>query len=110
MPSNPEIFYIPLTANSSFFHLSGFLSWNCGDILKDIDLSTKTITIPLVDIVGVKTLRPLTDYYFSNIGVGCGTEPMQTAGGYFYVDLYDVAGCDSLTTTTSTITAFVNYS
>ena len=110
LPSNPEIFYIPLTANSSFFHLSGFLSWNCGDILKDIDLSTKTITIPLVDIVGVRTLRPLADYYFSNIGVGCGTEPMQTAGGYFYVDLYDVAGCDSLTTTTSTITAFVNYS
>ena len=29
--------------------------------------------------------------------------------GYFYVDLYDVSGCDSITTQTSTITAFVNY-
>mgnify|MGYP003113883608 CR=1 FL=1 len=108
LPNNPDLFYIPLTANSSFVHLSGFLTWNCGDIIKDIDLTTKTITIPLIDITGTKT--SLTDYYFTNVGVGVGTSMTGLAsGGYFYLDLFDVTGCDSLTTTTSTITAFVNY-
>jgi len=108
LPNNPDLFYILLTANSSFVHLSGFLTWNCGDIIKDIDLTTKTITIPLIDITGTKT--SLTDYYFTNVGVGVGTSMTGLAsGGYFYLDLYDVTGCDSITTTTSTITAFVNY-
>jgi hypothetical protein len=108
LPNNPELFYVPLTANSSFIHLSGFLTWNCGDIIKDIDLTTKTITIPLIDITGTKTT--LTDYYFTNVNTGVGTSMTGLAsGGYFYLDLYDVTGCDSLTTTTSTITAFVNY-
>jgi hypothetical protein len=107
-PNNPALFYIPLTANSSFAHLSGYLHWNCGDLLKDVDLSTKTITIPLIDIVGTRV--SLGDYYFTNVNTGCGTSIHgMTSGGYFYVDLYDINGCDSLTTTTSTITAFVNY-
>ena len=110
LPNNPTLFYIPLTANSGFAHLSGFLTWNCNDLLKDIDLSTKTITIPLLDITGTKTNFTLSNYYFTNVNVGIGTSMTGLAsGGYFYVDLYDVAGCDSLTTTTSTITAFVNY-
>ena len=108
LPNNPSLFYIPLTANSGFMHLSGFLTWNCGDLLKDIDLSTKTITIPLIDIVGTRV--SLGDYYFTNVNTGVGTSVMGLAsGGYFYVDLYNVSGCDSITTTTSTITAFVNY-
>ena len=37
LPNNPTLFYIPLTANSGFTHLSGFLTWNCNDLLKDID-------------------------------------------------------------------------
>jgi len=102
------LFYIPLTANSGFAHLSGFLTWNCGDFIKDIDLSTKTITIPLTDIVGTRV--SLGDYYFTNVNTGVGTSVMGIAsGGYFYVDLYDVAGCDNISTTHSTITAFVNY-
>lgn len=108
LPNNPSLFYIPLTANSGFMHLSGFLTWNCGDLLKDVDLSTKTITIPLVDIVGTRV--SLGDYYFTNVNTGVGTSVMGLAsGGYFYVDLYDISGCDSITTQTSTITAFVNY-
>ena len=108
LPNNPELFYVPLTANSSFIHLSGFLTWNCSDIMKDIDLTTKTITIPLIDITGTKT--ELTDYYFTNVNTGIGTSMTGFAsGGYFYLDLYDVTGCDTITTTTSTITAFVNY-
>ena len=110
LPNNPSLFYIPLTAGSGFAHLSGFLSWNCNDLLKDLDLSTKTITIPLIDITGTKTNFTLSNYYFTNVNVGVGTSVTGFAsGGYFYVDLYDVNGCDSLTTTTSTITAFVNY-
>lgn len=108
LPNNPSLFYIPLTANSGFMHLSGALTWNCGDFLKDIDLSTKTITIPLIDIVGTRI--SLGDYYFTNVNTGVGTSMTGLAsGGYFYVDLYDINGCDSLTTTTSTITAYVNY-
>jgi len=108
LPNNPALFYIPLTANSGFTHLSGFLTWNCGDFIKDIDLSTKTITIPLIDIVGTRV--SLGDYYFTNVNTGVGTSMTGLAsGGYFYVDLYDVSGCDSITTQTSTITAFVNY-
>ena len=108
LPNNPSLFYIPLTANSSFAHLSGYLSWNCGDLLKDIDLSTKTITIPLIDITGTRT--NLTDYYFTNVNVGLGTSLHGFAsGGYFLLDLYDSSSCDTITTTTSTITAFVNY-
>ena len=111
LPSNPSIFYIPLTANSSFLHLSGFLSWNCNDILNDVDLSTKTITIPLVDIVGTRTnLQDSNYYYFTNVNVGVGAAVTGAiSGGYFLVDLYDVDSCDTVTTTTSTITAFVNY-
>ena len=110
LPNNPTLFYIPLTANSGFVHLSGFLTWNCNDLLKDIDLSTKTITIPLIDIIGTKTTFNLSNYYFTNVNVGVGTSTTGlVSGGYFYVDLYDVTGCDSITTTTSTITAFVNY-
>lgn len=107
LPNN-TLFYIPLTANSGFAHLSGYLTWNCGDFIKDIDISTKTITIPLIDIVGTRV--SLGDYYFTNVNTGFGTSIHgNVGGGYFYVDLYDVSGCDSLTTTTSTITAFVNY-
>ena len=110
LPNNPTLFYIPLTANSGFVHLSGFLTWNCNDLLKDIDLSTKTITVPLLDITGTKTTFNLSNYYFTNVNVGVGTSMTGlTSGGYFYVDLYDVTGCDTLSTTTSTITAFVNY-
>tara|TARA_R110000824_G_scaffold5697_2_gene26310 strand:+ start:550 stop:1635 length:1086 start_codon:yes stop_codon:yes gene_type:complete len=110
LPNNPTLFYIPLTANSGFVHLSGFLTWNCNDLLKDIDLSTKTITVPLLDITGTKTTFNLSNYYFTNVNVGVGTSMTGlVSGGYFYVDLYDITGCDSLTTTTSTITAFVNY-
>ena len=110
LPNNPTLFYVPLTANSGFVHLSGFLTWNCNDLLKDIDLSTKTITIPLIDITGTKTTFNLSNYYFTNCSCGVGTSVTGlVSGGYFYVDLYDVTGCDSITTTTSTITAFVNY-
>ena len=108
LPSNPDVFYVPLTANSSFMHLSGIMTWNCSDLLKDIDLSTKTITIPLIDIVGTRV--SLGDYYFTNVNTGFGTSIASLAsGGYFYVDLYDVSSCDNVTTTTSTITAYVNY-
>ena len=107
LPSNPELFYIPLAPTSAFFHMSGALTWTCGDLLKDLDLSTKTITIPLVDIKGTRT--NLTDYYFTHFVPGVGTSTQTLSAGNFYVDLYDVSSFDTVTTTTSTITAFVNY-
>jgi len=97
--------YIPLTANASFVHLSGYLNWNCGDLLKDITLAQKAITIPLLDIVG--TRATLADYYFTNVGVGVSVSPV--SGGYFMVDLFEPASCNTITTLISTITAFVDY-
>ena len=88
LPSNPLLFYIPLTANSGFIHLSGYLNWNCGDLLKDVNLSDKYISIPLTDITGVKT--DLVDYYFTNVNTGAGTSATGlVSGGYFLVDIYD---------------------
>ena len=108
LPGSTSTFYIPLTANSGFLHLSGFLNWNCGDLQKDTSLSTQTLTIPLMDIKGTRI--NLADYYFSNVNSGVGTSATGlVSGGYFYVDIFDITSCDSVTTTTSTITAFVNY-
>jgi len=107
------LFYVPLTANTGFVHLSGFLNWNCNDLLKDIQLKTQTINIPLVDIKGTRTsLADYTiQYYFQAGGaVGIGaSESTPLSSGYFYVDLFDVNACDTITTRTNTITAFVNY-
>jgi len=100
-----DTLYVPLTANSSFIHTSGYLNWNCGDLLKDVDLSKKIITIPLIDIIG--TRDALSDYFFTNVGVGVSVSPI--SGGYFMVDIYEPQSCNTLTTLISTITAFVDY-
>jgi len=100
--------YVPLTAGSGFLHLSGFLNWNCDDLIKDVDLSTQTITLPLIDIKGTRT--NLADYYFTNYNSGIGASTQQpVSAGYFYVDIWNVDSCDTVTTQTSTITTFVNY-
>ena len=71
-------------------------------------IEDEIINISDIDIVGTRV--SLGDYYFTNVNTGCGTSITGLAsGGYFYVDLYDINGCDTLTTQTSTITAFVNY-
>jgi len=104
-----SITYVPLTANSSFVYLSGYLNWNCGDLLKDITLSQKTISIPLLDITGTRTSLADSQYfYYTNVGSGVSNSRLPL-GGYFMVDLYDSQGCDTLTTGISTITAFVDY-
>ena len=103
--SNMSTLYVPLTANSSFMHLSGYLNWNCGDLFKDVNLSKKTITVPLIDIAG--TRDTLADYFFTNVGLGVSVSPV--SGGYFMVDLFEPQTCNTLTTLISTITAFVDY-
>ena len=108
-----SLLYVPLTANTGFVHLSGFVNWNCNDLIKDVSLQKQTINIPLVDIKGTRTnLADYTiQYYFQAGGaVGIGaSESTPISSGYFYVDLFDVNACDSVTTRTNTITAFVNY-
>jgi len=108
IPGDPTSVYAPLTANSGFIHLSGYLNWNCGDIIKDINLANKIVNIPLIDIVGTRT--NLIDYYFTNVNTGVGTSTSGlVSGGYFMVDLYDTNSCNTITSVISTITAFVNY-
>jgi len=118
IPGDNNALYVPLTANSSFMHLSGYLNWNCGDLLKDVtivdgipisNLNQKTISIPLLDITGTRSSLADSQYfYYTNVGSGVSVSPIPD-GGYFMVDLYDLQGCDTLTTGISTITAFVDY-
>jgi len=109
-PANPdEALYVPLTANSSFVHLTGYLNWNAGDLLKDTDLAKKIISIPLLDITGTRTsLADSQYYYFTNVGTGVSVSQLPI-GGYFMVDVYDPQSCNTITTGISTITAFVDY-
>ena len=110
LPGTVNTSYIPLSANSAYFQLSGYLNWNCGDLLKDYYLKNKVISIPLADITGTRDTLHDYHYYFTNVNVGAGaTATSQVSGGYFMVDLYDITACDTITTTVSTLTAFVNY-
>jgi len=110
--------YVPLTANSAFMHLTGYLNWNCGDLNKDItiedgipisNLAEKTVSIPLLDITGTRSSLADSQYFYhTNVGSGVSVSQIPL-GGYFMVDIYDPQGCDTLTTGISTITAFVDY-
>jgi len=112
MPGNDSITdtqYVPLTANSAFMHLTGYLNWNAGDLLKDVELAQKTISIPLIDITGTRTsLADSSYFYYTNVGTGVSVSQIPL-GGYFMVDLYEPKSCNTLTTGISTITAFVDY-
>ena len=101
--------YVPLTANSAFMHLTGYVNWNPGDLLKDKDLHEKIISIPLLDITGTRaSLADSQYYYFTNVGTGVSVSQLPI-GGYFMVDVYDPQSCNTITTGVSTITAFVDY-
>jgi len=112
MPGNDSITdtqYVPLTANSAFMHLTGYVNWNPGDLLKDKDLHEKIISIPLLDITGTRaSLADSQYYYFTNVGTGVSVSQLPI-GGYFMVDVYDPQSCNTITTGVSTITAFVDY-
>ena len=109
-PGNPsDTLYVPLTANSAFVHLTGYLNWNAGDFIKDTDLSKKIISIPLLDITGTRSSLADSQYfYFTNVGTGVSVSQLPI-GGYFMVDVYDPQSCNTMTTGISTITAFVDY-
>jgi len=101
--------YVPLTANSAFMHLTGYLNWNAGDLIKDVELAQKTISIPLIDITGTRaSLADSSYFYYTNVGSGVSVSQIPL-GGYFMVDLYEPKSCNTLTTGISTITAFVDY-
>ena len=77
---------------------------------RNMYLKNKVISIPLADITGTRDTLHDYNYYFTNVNVGAGaTATSQVSGGYFMVDLYDITACDTITTTVSTLTAFVNY-
>jgi len=111
IPGDSDSLFIPLSANSGYFQLSGYLNWNCGDLLKDYYLSKQVISIPLMDITGTRATLHDYNYYFTNVNVGLGASSTHgvLSGGYFMVDLYDVVGCDNVSTKISTLTAYVNY-
>tara|TARA_E500000318_G_C3567534_1_gene216336 strand:+ start:4225 stop:5247 length:1023 start_codon:yes stop_codon:yes gene_type:complete len=93
----------PAIMNSQFMHVTGFLQWHSND-----DSSIKDINIPIIDIYGSNLENPYS-VYLNNVCTGVGTSLMPVSGGYFFVDLYGLAGCETVNIGTSTLTAYISY-
>lgn len=96
-------FFNPALPNSQFIHVTGFLNFHPLE-----DTRVKDINVPLVDIEG-SNLKPGVTYKIENVSTGIGTSLSPLTGGYFFVDLYDVDGCETVTLGTSTLTAYITY-
>ena len=95
--------FVPAQPNTHFGHVSGSLDFESNDPQR-----VKTINVPVVDSYGVD-LANLTSVYVGNVTAGVGTSIMPVSGSYFYLDLFSVSGCETVTTTTSTVTAYIAY-
>ena len=93
----------PAAPNSQFIHVTGFLNFHPmeGTRVKDIN-------VPLIDIHGAN-LKPGVSYKLENVSTGVGTSLSTLNRGYFFVDLFDVDGCETVTLGTSTLTAYITY-
>ena len=95
--------FIPALPNTQFIHVTGYLNWYPDEVT-----TVKNISIPLIDVYG-SDLTPGQDIYFENVCTGIGTCLMPVSAGYFYVDLYDLEGCETVNIATSTLTAYITY-
>lgn len=93
----------PALPNSQFIHVTGFLNFHPLE-----ETRVKDINIPLVDILGA-SLKPGIEFKIENVSTGVGTSLQPLSGGYFFVDLFDVDGCETVTVGTSTLTAYITY-
>lgn len=96
-------YFNPAIPNSQFIHVSGFLDFYPTDVTR-----VKNINVPLLDIKG-SNLKPNVVYQLENVATGIGTSLTPLSGGYFFIDLYDIDGCETVTLGTSTLTAYITY-
>jgi len=92
--------YVPAIPNTTFFHTSGQLIWHANELDQ-----VKSFNIPLVDTLGAFT-SSYNDAYFKNYFTSA-LQPI--SANYFFVDLYDLSGCDVELCECSTLTAYINY-
>ena len=95
--------YMPAVPNTQFIHVSGHL-----DFLANDPEVIKNINVPVIDAYGVDLSRE-TSVYLGNVTTGVGTSMLPVSGGYFFVDIYDLSGCETVSLATSTLTAFITY-
>ena len=96
-------YFNPALPNSQFIHVTGFLDFNPNQ-----DTRVKDICIPLVDVKG-SNLKPGVTHKLEDVSTGVGTGLSALSGGYFFIDLYDIDGCETVTLGTSTLTAYITY-
>lgn len=95
--------FIPAIPNTQFVHVTGCIGWFPGETTR-----VKDISVPLIDVYGAN-LSTAAENYFENVTTGVGTSIMPVSGGYFYIDLYDLEGCETINIATSTLTAYITY-
>lgn len=103
--SSRSVIYSPAIPNTTFFHTSGELVWHANERAQ-----VKTFTIPLIDTLGA-FISSTDDSYFDNFydGNPGATDLRDLSGNYFFVELYDLSGCDVELCDCATLTAYINY-
>ena len=96
--------FSPAIPNTTFFHTSGQIVWHANE-----EVQVKSFNIPLIDSYGayINILGTGNEQaYFHNYFTGL-TQPV--SANYFFVDLFDLSGCDVELCECSTLTAYINY-
>lgn len=92
--------YVPAIPNTTFFHVSGQLVWHANE-----EVQVKSFNVPLVDTLGAFTSSH-NDAYFKNYFTSA-LQPI--SANYFFIDLYDLSGCNVELCDCATLTAYINY-
>ena len=96
--------FSPAIPNTTFFHTSGQIVWHANE-----EVQVKSFNIPLIDSYGayVNILGTgNTQAYFHNYFTG---QTQTVSANYFFVDLFDLSGCEVELCECSTLTAYINY-
>jgi len=92
--------FSPAIPNTTFFHTSGQLVWHANE-----EVQVKSFNIPLIDSFGAY-VSANESAYFHNYFSG---ETQTVSANYFFVDLFDLSGCEAELCECSTLTAYINY-
>ena len=92
--------FSPAIPNTTFFHTSGQIVWHANE-----KVQVKSFNIPLIDSFGAY-VSANESAYFHNYFSG---ETQTVSANYFFVDLFDLSGCEAELCECSTLTAYINY-
>ena len=92
--------YVPAIPNTTFYHTSGQIVWHANE-----EVQVKSFNVPLVDTLGAFTSSH-SDAYFKNYFTNA-LQPI--SANYFFIDLYDLSGCNVELCDCATLTAYINY-